>query len=77
MFGKKKSVSKIKEPIYVSKLTGKRSNSVAKHQGVKIGYLQRCINIVRFDLNVLWSIWKPRIVYKDREPIDVTEDLYE
>lgn len=72
--------TRYKDPVYVSKLTGKKSvmtkeNTVSHSQGVRIGYMRRCINVILSDINVLCSIWKPRVVYK--EPENVREDLYE
>ena len=80
IFGRKKQVSKIKTPVYVSKLTGKKSvyvdKTASQSQGVNIGYVRRCINVVLSDINVICSIWKPRVVYKDATKYN-SEDLYE
>jgi len=82
LFKKKKQTgSKIKEAVYVSKLGNKRSkpeikNGVAQKKGVRKSIVQRYINIVFSDLNVIRSIWKPRVVYVKEEPND-TETLHE
>lgn len=78
---KKQTGSKIKEAVYVSKLGNKRSkpeikNGVAQKKGVRKSIVQRYINIVFSDLNVIRSIWKPRVVYVKEEPND-TETLHE
>ena len=78
---KKQTGSKIKEAVYVSKLGNKRSkpeikNGVAQKKGVRKSIVQRYINIVFSDLNVIRSIWKPRVVYV-KEEVDDTETLHE
>jgi hypothetical protein len=78
-----------KEAVYVSKLGGKRSKSfneekeivvkksrwnfVGKIKGMYRKISQRYIKVIRSDINVICSWWKPRIVYK----CDPLYELYE
>lgn len=76
---KKSYASKIKEPVYVSKLGSKRQpqnkNGAVQKKGVRKSFIQRYINIVRSDLNVLRSIWKPRVVYVTTGVSDDSETI--
>ena len=81
-FGKKKQTgSKIKEVVYVSKLGNKRSvkqvdkNSATQRKGVRKSFMKRYISIIASDLNVLRSLWKPRVVYRDSQ--DRINELYQ
>lgn len=78
MFWRKKQKSKIKNPVYVSKLTGKKSvyidKNVSHTEGVRKGYVRRCINVVLSDINVICSLWRPRIVYKDVPKINADDE---
>jgi hypothetical protein len=81
-FKKKQTGSKIKEAVYVSKLGNKRSKDFEKisvkpqRKGVRKSFVGRYINIIVSDLNIIRSIWKPRVVYIKEADHD-TKDLYE
>jgi hypothetical protein len=91
-----KRVNRKDSKIYISKLTGKRSKSfseenikdrktifkigVAQIKGNIKKIMQRYLNIIRSDINVICSYWKPKeiIIYKEKEKeITCLEDLFE